>query len=427
MKSKALTIATALFLSVGMIFTPTISVKAAGLTQVADSGSVNYGTVSEEEKQVLAGLFDFEYYKKQNPELVEKLGDNYQALFEHFCNYGLFEGRCCSADFDPSAYAAAYDDLSDSYGTDILKYYIHYATEGKSGGRTITTLSECAKNNISVTSLADPSIIITPEVYIIATTLGTTDYQKASSDIGKAAYKAAITGKAVAVSSESSENSDNSDNDNADNNNDNNNDNNDIVIIVPDDDEEASARARAMGLEPVGTIDAEDNHITIYVIKGGEGAALYDCPWDEEEARIVDNTDNYEEPEDINENFEEYIVETVNLDLFNSYDEETEENLPGNTIEAFTWPMAFADNTDVDAGTHEKSTDRDLEDEPYDIFEDPNGDENTEYAITASIDLNDDGTLNVTVGGYDNDEDSNFGFVAEYTMENEIIDDEYLE
>ncbi len=184
---------------VAMVAFPGVEVSAAGLTQAQFPELVHYGTITDEDAQILKSFFDFEYYKEQNPDVVEQYGDSYEALFNHFCTKGVFEGRTGSADFDPAAYASAYGDLKAQFGADILSYYRHYATEGKAVGRNITTLAACAEAGITVIGLANDSIVITPEVYRVAVYLGTNDYGAVRQSIAIAQQRAAATGGSVVI------------------------------------------------------------------------------------------------------------------------------------------------------------------------------------------------------------------------------------
>ena len=107
---------------VASVAAPATVSQAAGLAQAQDASKVTYRYVSAGEAELLKQIFDVEYYKAQNPELVEVLGDNYDVLFEHFYKCGIFEGRVCNANFDPSAYASAYTGLRDLFSSDILLY-----------------------------------------------------------------------------------------------------------------------------------------------------------------------------------------------------------------------------------------------------------------------------------------------------------------
>ena len=163
---------TAAFVFAGTMIAAPVTSMAAGLTETTDASAVSYGTLTDAQKAVVRTIFDYEYYKEQNPELVALLGDSFEALFEHFCNYGIFEGKTCNNYFDPSAYAALNSDLADAFGTDIASYYIHYASGGKDEDRPSPTLATCYEKGVTVTSLADSSIVITPDIYSASKTLG---------------------------------------------------------------------------------------------------------------------------------------------------------------------------------------------------------------------------------------------------------------
>ena len=176
MKRGVIATAAAVLISATLL-TTSLNVSASGLTQAGAGATIEYGTLSKADKDLLRTFFDYEYYKANNPKLLEKYDDNADALFEHFCNYGIFEGRTCNSSFDPSAYAALNRDLSGTYRTDIVAYYIHYITKGHNEDRPAPTLAECAKRGVNVVSLADSSIVITPEIYNYSVSSGTTSYK----------------------------------------------------------------------------------------------------------------------------------------------------------------------------------------------------------------------------------------------------------
>ena len=47
----------------------------------------------------------------------------------------MSEGRQGSSEFNVAAYRARYADLSNAYGDDLVKYYMHYIRAGKAEGR----------------------------------------------------------------------------------------------------------------------------------------------------------------------------------------------------------------------------------------------------------------------------------------------------
>ncbi len=178
-----------------------ITARANGLTQTADASKVSYGTTSESDIALLKQIFDLNYYRKNNPELEALYGDNYNAWFEHFYRYGIYEGRTCSENFDPSAYASAYSDLKAAFGSNILEYYKFYLTEGKNDpNRQITTLKQCADNGITVQALTDSEVRITPQLYAVAEKFGTQDFKAVSTVVQRAIVEAAAVGGTAVIS-----------------------------------------------------------------------------------------------------------------------------------------------------------------------------------------------------------------------------------
>ena len=161
------------------VWTPAITSDAAELTQATNAASVKYGKLSKNEQALLAGMFDYEYYKATNPDVVAALGDDRAKLFEHFVKCGIFEGRSLNATFNVSAYASAYADVAAAFGDDIIKYYQHYATFGQKENRTITTLAAAAEAGITVHPIDNPEIALTPAVIKVAEAKGITDTKQA--------------------------------------------------------------------------------------------------------------------------------------------------------------------------------------------------------------------------------------------------------
>jgi len=111
-------------------------------------------------------IFDYEYYKASNPDVVAALGTNYTALLNHFLNYGIYEGRQPNSDFNVNAYASAYSDLQEAFdgkGSDyqvILNYYTHYVNYGIKENREITTVEEATAAGITVHKAGDKDEVI---------------------------------------------------------------------------------------------------------------------------------------------------------------------------------------------------------------------------------------------------------------------------
>lgn len=82
-----------------------------------------------------SAVYNFKDYTKYNQDLVSVLGRNQKALFDHFINSGMKEGRQGSSTFNLTAYKANNPDLVALFGNDNTKYYEHYIASGKREGR----------------------------------------------------------------------------------------------------------------------------------------------------------------------------------------------------------------------------------------------------------------------------------------------------
>lgn len=82
-----------------------------------------------------SAVYSYSDYVKYNPDLAAAFGDNQKALFEHFINSGMKEGRQGSSQFNLAVYKANNPDLVALFGDDNVKYYEHYMAGGKDEGR----------------------------------------------------------------------------------------------------------------------------------------------------------------------------------------------------------------------------------------------------------------------------------------------------
>ena len=122
--------------------------------------AVDAKTISTSDRALLQKMFDAKFYAKTNPEVVKVLGGSKRALFAHFLQYGINEGRQMNAEFNPSAYRSAYKDLNQAFGGNILSYYRHYATIGKKEARPVTTVAKAQENGIIVTDFAGKHVAV---------------------------------------------------------------------------------------------------------------------------------------------------------------------------------------------------------------------------------------------------------------------------
>lgn len=121
-------------------------------------------------------LFDAEYYAKRYPDVVAVYGISKEALYRHFTQYGMQEGRSLSPDFDVNAYRSAYPDLQEAFGDDISKYYEHYLTFGQAENRSLVTVDACIASGITVSDM-NGKVVAAP----VAASSGTTSHNPESS------------------------------------------------------------------------------------------------------------------------------------------------------------------------------------------------------------------------------------------------------
>lgn len=80
-------------------------------------------------------VFDPTYYTNKYTDLRNAFGTNNAKLFEHFCDYGMKEGRQAISSFNVKAYKERYTDLQRAFGEDLTLYYKHWIEHGKNEGR----------------------------------------------------------------------------------------------------------------------------------------------------------------------------------------------------------------------------------------------------------------------------------------------------
>ena len=71
-----------------------------------------------------SAVYDYEYYKRNNPDVVAAVGTNPQALLAHFLNNGIYEGRQGRADWNVYTFMSQHPDLVMVYGNDLSAYYL---------------------------------------------------------------------------------------------------------------------------------------------------------------------------------------------------------------------------------------------------------------------------------------------------------------
>ena len=80
-------------------------------------------------------VFNPTYYTNKYPDLKKAYGTNAAKLFNHFCTYGMNEGRQANSFFNVLVYKNNYADLQKAFGNNLPKYYEHYCVYGYKEGR----------------------------------------------------------------------------------------------------------------------------------------------------------------------------------------------------------------------------------------------------------------------------------------------------
>lgn len=96
--------------------------------------------------------FDAEYYYSTYPDLQAVFGMDPSALYQHYLNFGIKEGRFGSEEFNCVTYMNNYGDLRLAFGGEYLLYCEHYEKFGKAEGRN-------AKEKVEVTIVPDKVLL----------------------------------------------------------------------------------------------------------------------------------------------------------------------------------------------------------------------------------------------------------------------------
>lgn len=76
-------------------------------------------------------VYDYEYYRANNPDISLILGEDESLYLKHFVEYGMKEGRRANESFDVRSYMNANPDLRRAFGTNKEIYYVHYIKYGR--------------------------------------------------------------------------------------------------------------------------------------------------------------------------------------------------------------------------------------------------------------------------------------------------------
>lgn len=79
--------------------------------------------------------FNASYYASNHADVYKTCGDDAKALYDHFIEHGIYEGRQSSTQFSILVYKENNQDLVDAFGDDLIKYYNHFVEKGSEEGR----------------------------------------------------------------------------------------------------------------------------------------------------------------------------------------------------------------------------------------------------------------------------------------------------
>ena len=91
--------------------------------------------INTEAADLSKATFDVDYYYNTYADLQAAIGYNPEALYNHYLQHGILEGRSGSEEFNCSIYMGNYEDLRLAFGGNIFAYFSHYEQFGQTEGR----------------------------------------------------------------------------------------------------------------------------------------------------------------------------------------------------------------------------------------------------------------------------------------------------
>lgn len=140
-------------------------VKAYPKVQVSNQyhGSNTAIATREAYGYIPADAFDYDWYLQRHPEVAAAYGTDRNAIYKFYRTTGLqkgWQGRIApdklitAADFDYMRYAADYPDLAAAFGQDGAALYNHYVNIGINEGRNGYTTDTMANAYLKIYSLS---------------------------------------------------------------------------------------------------------------------------------------------------------------------------------------------------------------------------------------------------------------------------------
>ncbi|MCR5101302.1 MAG: hypothetical protein K6B41_08090 [Butyrivibrio sp.] len=127
---------------------------SVGITAKAEEVATSEETIVKQalNKDVVAKVFDAKYYAATNSDVAQVTTDA-DKLLEHYMNFGIYEGRDASENFNASIYALANPDLLTAFGDSLEAMIEHYAYFGVNENR-VSCVSEFATMDPATRSAA---------------------------------------------------------------------------------------------------------------------------------------------------------------------------------------------------------------------------------------------------------------------------------
>ena len=116
----------------GGVQTPAQEVIIQPVPEQADGTSAVFAADAAAIESV---IYNTAFYAAANPDVVQLVGTDAQALYQHFVTSGMAEGRQGAATFNVQVYIASNPDLAAVLGNDLPAYYNHYLLQGQFEGR----------------------------------------------------------------------------------------------------------------------------------------------------------------------------------------------------------------------------------------------------------------------------------------------------
>lgn len=113
--------------------------------------------------------FDAEYYYNTYSDLQMAVGYDEVALYQHYLQYGLKEGRSGSAEFNCEMYMQNYPEMSPILGEDYIAYCLHYEQYGKNEGRNASGTIASVEAEVKVPVGTSGNVLGTYTTYYDAT------------------------------------------------------------------------------------------------------------------------------------------------------------------------------------------------------------------------------------------------------------------